>query len=86
MDWNTKAELHRLELTQSEPEPRLSPKYLQGRDASFASLIETVMTMPRATQQEYSIMIGERIYLYSEIEALYNRPDFPKSHQHRECA
>lgn len=49
-DWNAKAELHRLEPMESEP--RLSPKYLQGRDASFVALVNEVMKMPRAADQQ----------------------------------
>ena len=77
-NWNDKAELHRLEPMESEP--RLSPKYLQGRDASFVALVKEVMEMPRAAdRQQYSIMVGEDIYLYAQIEEIYNLPDFPKS-------
>lgn len=76
--WQAKASLHRLEAMKSEP--RISPKYLQGRDACFVALIKEVMALPRAPdRQQYSIMVGENIYEYDCIEETYRLPDFPKA-------
>jgi hypothetical protein len=77
INWNAQADLHRIEQMQSEP--RLSPKYLKGRDGTFASLIKEVMAERAPDRQLYSIMVGDTVYDAAAIEVLYERTDFPRA-------
>jgi hypothetical protein len=77
IDWNAQADLHRIEQMQSEP--GLSPKYLEGRDGTLASLIREVMAVRVPDRQLYSTMVGDTVYDAAAIEALYERTDFPRA-------
>ena len=73
-DWNAKASLWK------EDEKGQNPRLLQDRNGTFASLIRDVMAMHRpADSQHYSIMVGEDIFRYDQIEDISKQPDFPKS-------
>jgi hypothetical protein len=79
-DWNALADLHRLEQMQSEP--RHSPRYLEGRDGTLASLVNQVMAKNIADRQRYSIMVGEKVFNAAAIEALFKQDDFPDRKLH----
>jgi hypothetical protein len=65
--WNTEALLHK------------NGQYLQGRDQPFVELIREIMRMRPPDAQFYSIMVGDEIFRYTQIEDIHNQPEFPKA-------
>ena len=64
-------------LVPMQTQPRLSFKY--EKTDTLAALVRHVMAKSRPVDRRaYSIMAGEQIYYASEIEDLYNHPNFPR--------
>lgn len=54
------------------------PDYRTMQDGSLGELVRHVMSKLRRTDRSnYTIMVGDRIYRYQEIESIFKRADFP---------
>lgn len=72
--WNDRASLHRRD------DDGVFYEFKSLRHGTIAELVRYVMNLPDEQRLNYAIeKSGDHRYEYSEIRALYMRPDFPRA-------